>query len=165
MRQITIRRYRPDDAEDLWAVYYSAIHEVAAADYSMEQLDAWAPASFDSSKWAERMRGIAPFVAEGDGAIVGYADVQTNGYIDHFFVAGGAARQGVGSRLMGHIHSVAVAIGVESLFSDVSLTAKPFFEHWDFEIERQQSLAVRGVSLANLRMRKGQLTSTRIRHP
>lgn len=121
---ITIRRYQRDDANALWAVYFSAIHQVAAADYRDEQIEAWAPANFDSAKWSERMRGIAPFVAERDGTIVGYADLQPNGYIDHFFVAGGATRQGIGSRLMEQIHTTAVSSGLESLFSDVSITAR-----------------------------------------
>jgi hypothetical protein len=39
------------------------------------------------------MQGIRPFVAEDEGHIVGYADIQPSGYIDHFFVAGGHARR------------------------------------------------------------------------
>ena len=106
----------------------------------------------------ERVRGIAPFVAERDGTIVGYADVQQSGYIDHFFVAAGATRQGVGSLLMDRIHVTALSAGLKSLFSDVSVTARPFFEHWGFEVEGRQSLVVNGVSLANFRMRKSRLT-------
>jgi putative acetyltransferase len=159
MMAITIRRYRPDDAAALWGVYYSAIHHVATADYSLEQVCAWAPESIDESTWAERMCAISPFVAERDGRTVGYADVQPNGYIDHFFVASVATRQGVGSRLMEHIHSTAASAGLETLFSDVSITARPFFEHWGFEVERQQSVVVRGIELTNFRMRKSQLTS------
>ncbi|KAA8701490.1 GNAT family N-acetyltransferase [Pseudomonas cannabina] len=40
-----------------------------------------------------------PFVAVLDDHIVGYADVQASGYIDHFFVSGFHARQGIGQRL------------------------------------------------------------------
>jgi putative acetyltransferase len=116
MSAVTIREYRSGDARALWRVYYSAIHDVAAADCSNEQIDAWAPASFDEAKWAERMRGIAPFVAERDGQING-------------------------------------------LFSDVSITARPFFEHWGFKVENAQGLTVRGVTPANLRMRKSPITS------
>jgi len=162
MMPITIRRYRSGDATALWGVYFSAIHQVAAADYSPEQISAWAPESVDSAdqaKWAERMFGISPFVAERDGEIVGYADVQPNGYIDHFFVAGGAARQGVGSHLMEHLHAAATSAGLEVLFSDVSVTAKPFFERWGFVVERQQRIVVRGVGLTNFRMRKSRLAS------
>jgi putative acetyltransferase len=159
MNRTIIRSYRTEDDADLWAVFHSAIHEVAAADYTREQVAAWAPAGFDPSKWSERMRGIAPFVAERDGTIVGYADVQENGYIDHFFVAGAVVRQGIGSRLMQSIHAKAVASGLESLFSDVSITAKPFFERWGFIVEKQQEVTVRGITLTNFRMRKSQLTS------
>ena len=157
---ITIRRFRPDDAPALWAVYSSAIRELAVRDYSPEQIDAWAPAAFDQAMWARRMEGIKPFVAERDGAIVGYADVQPDGYIDHFFVAGDAARQGVGTELMKRIHHEAASVGVASLFADVSITARPFFERCGFGVEQQRTLVVSGVALRNFRMRKHQLTST-----
>lgn len=151
---ITIRGYRSDDAPALWAVYFSAIRETAAKDYSPEQIAAWAPETFDQSRWATRMAGIAPFVAERDGIVVGYADVQPNGYIDHFFVAGHAGHQGVGTSLMRQIHSHADSAGLTSLFSDVSITARGFFERWDFAVEQPQSLVVAGISLRNYRMRK-----------
>jgi len=151
---ITVRAYRPEDAPALMAVYHSAIHETAARDYTPEQIAAWAPETLDAERWAQRMAGITPFVAERDGAIVGYADVQANGYIDHFFVAGHAARQGVGTALMRRIHEQAAVLGLPSLFSEVSITARPFFERWGFTVEQQQRMFPRGVELPNFRMRK-----------
>jgi putative acetyltransferase len=152
--QLMIRQFRDEDAPSLWRVYHSAIHGTAARDYSLEQIDAWAPASFDAEKWAARMRGINPFVAERNGEIVGYADVQPDGYIDHFFVAAVAARQGVGSRLMEEIHCTAEAQRLASLFAHVSITARPFFELWRFRVEREQTLVVSNVELKNFLMRK-----------
>ena len=159
LSMIAIRRYRADDVPALWAVFHSAIHQVAARDYSPPQIDAWAPATFDPDMWARRMAGISPFVAERDGEIVGYADVQPSGYIDHCFVAGGATRRGIGSRLMDRIHSHAVSAGLTSLFSDVSITARPFFERWGFVVEKQQRLVLGEISLTNFRMRKDQIAS------
>jgi putative acetyltransferase len=159
---ITIRGYRTEDAPVLWAVFSSAIREIAARDYSPEQIAAWAPDTFDASRWAKRMADIAPFVAERDGHVVGYADVQPNGYIDHFFVAGHAGRQGVGTRLMHEIHSRADSSGLTALFADVSITARPFFERWDFAVEQEQRVFVGEISLTNYRMRKNQLTLKRI---
>lgn len=155
---IAIREYRADDAPALRAVYFSAIREVAAKDYSPKQIAAWAPETYDPSRWAARMAGISPFVAERDGLVVGYADVQPSGYIDHFFVAGHAGRQGVGCALMQQIHSRANALTLTSLFSDVSITARPFFEKWGFAVEAEQSMVVAGISLTNFRMRKIRLT-------
>src|SRR3954452_13994702 len=117
---IVIRDFRSSDSTSLWDVFFSAIHEVAAADYSAEQLDAWAPSWPDLTKWALRMEGIRPFIAEIDGRVVGYADVQPTGYIDHFFVSAAPARRGALSPLMGRIHERAVQRRVRRLFADVS---------------------------------------------
>ena len=149
-----IRLFQVGDEPALREVFFAAVHQTAAADYSPEQLAAWAPAVYDHAAWAERMRGIRPFVAIADGTIIGYADLQPDGYIDHFFVSPTVARQGVGSALMRHIHDGAAARGITRLFSDVSLTARPFFERWGFVVERQQSVDVRGVTLSNVKMSK-----------
>lgn len=149
-----IREFRRGDEPALWKVFFSAIHGTAAAYYNQEQINAWAPAEMDQSRWAERMHGIAPFVAEDQGTIVGYADVQPDGYIDHFFVAATSARQGVGSLLMQRIHEAATAQNIDSLYSNVSLAARPFFEHWGFHVEAAQRVEARGVEMDNFRMRK-----------
>lgn len=156
---LVIRSFRDDDPSALHEVFYSAIHGTASADYTQEQVDAWAPAEVDAERWAERMRGIAPFVAEEAGQVVGYADVQVDGYIDHFFVAASAGRRGVGSALMRQIHEAAAERGVHALYSQVSITARPFFEHWGFVVEAEQRPVTRGVPMTNYLMRKG-LTTT-----
>jgi putative acetyltransferase len=149
-----IRYYRPEDAPALWAIFYAAVHETAAADYSPEQVEAWAPGQLDGERWARRIQDIAPFVAEDAGLVVGYADLQADGYIDHFFVAPSQGRRGVGSALMRHIHQTARERRIKSLYADVSLTAQPFFARWGFVIEAEQLVEVRGIALRNARMRK-----------
>lgn len=97
---------------------------------------------------------MQPFVAEQGGEIVGYADVQPNGYIDHFFVSGRHARQGIGQRLMQRIHQEADALGLTELTSHVSKTAEPFFLRNGFEVVERQLPVRRGVVLQNAVMRK-----------
>ena len=151
---VHVRAFRDDDPPALWEVFHSAIHGTASADYTQEQVDAWSPAEVDQARWAARMREIAPFVAEEDDQIIGYADVQADGYIDHFFVATSAARRGVGSALMRQIHASAVERGIGSLYSNVSITARPFFEKWGFVVESEQRPIARGVTMTNFLMRK-----------
>jgi putative acetyltransferase len=150
--EIAIRNFDPTDAPALWNIFYSAIHQLAAEDYSPQQLAAWAPQQIDLEKWATRMRGISPFIAQVNSKPVGYADVQPNGYIDHFFVSPTVARRGVGTSLMRHIHQQANALQLTRLFSDVSITARPFFEHFDFAVEKTQSVSINGIALTNYRM-------------
>ena len=78
-----IREFQLGDEAGLYTVFLSAIHELASKDYSPEQIEAWAPASFNPELWAKRMQGIRPFVVESHGKRVAYADVQPTGYIDH----------------------------------------------------------------------------------
>jgi putative acetyltransferase len=38
----------------LFEVYYSAIHLLASCDYSLEQIQAWAPRDLDQGLWGKR---------------------------------------------------------------------------------------------------------------
>ena len=149
-----IRRFRIGDEQALYRVFFSAIHDIAVRDYTQEQIDAWAPANIDAEKWVDRMRGINPFVAEIDDEIVGYADVQSSGLIDHFFVSGAHPRRGVGRMLMTAIHAEAERLHLTEFASEVSRTAQGFFTHFGFQIVAQQSQVIRGIVVPNARMRK-----------
>ncbi len=151
---MTIREFRIGDESALYQVFFSAIHEIARQDYTPEQINAWAPTEIDRDQWINKMREIKPFVVEITKQIVAYADVQSNGYIDHFFVSGTVTRQGVGSLLMNHIHQYATAQGIAILTSHVSLTAQPFFTKFGFLIIERCCPVIRGVALSNALMSK-----------
>jgi putative acetyltransferase len=147
-----IRRYEPGEEASLFDIYFTAIHLVASRDYTVEQVQAWAPRDLDAVLWKNKIREINPFVAELNGELVGYADVQSNGYIDHFFVSGKHPRCGIGSLLMTRILAEAASLGVSSLVSHVSRTAQPFFERFGFVVKEQRYPEVRGVVVPNALM-------------
>lgn len=149
-----IRRFTPGDEAALLAVFHSAVHETAARDYTPAQLAAWAPADIDAARWGEHMRHLRPFVVERDGQIVGYADLQPNGYIDHFFVSGPHGRQGVGALLMRRIHAEAQRLGLSAMTADVSRTAQPFFAHHGFVLQELREVVRNGITIPNAWMRK-----------
>lgn len=148
------RRIQIGEEPVLFDIFHSAIHLVASRDYTPEQINAWAPADLDPAIWIKKVRDINPFVVEINEKIVGYADVQSSGYIDHFFVSGHHQRHGVGSLLMSTIFNEAAKLGVTELTSDVSLTAQPFFEKFGFNIIEQRLPKLRGVIVPNALMRK-----------
>jgi putative acetyltransferase len=139
-----LRDFTFGDEPALQAVFYSAVHSIAASDYTEAQLDAWAPERPDTERWTVRMRAIRPFVVEEDGRIVGYAE--TN------------AGRGVGRILMDRIHARAQELKLTRLFSDVSRNAQPFFERFGFLVLEHKTVVVGGVSLPNARMTKDLLT-------
>lgn len=154
MNTISIREFRDGDEAALHTIFYSAVHEVAAADYTSEQIHAWAPADMDMEAWNSKIRTNKPFVAMKDGEIVGFADLQEHGYIDLFFVSGRYPRRGIGGALMTHILQLALEKGLCQLSSDVSRTAEPFFRHYGFKVVERRLPVRRGVTLPNAFMRK-----------
>lgn len=149
-----LRPYQAHDATALWRLFHDTVRHVSSADYSAEQIAAWAPDDLDPAMWQAKMDSIAPLIVEQDGQVLAYADIQPSGYIDHFFVHHQWQRKGVGSLLMREIHRVAEARKLRLLFSNVSITARPFFEAWGFSIKEEQTVAPRGVEMQNYRMEK-----------
>jgi len=152
---IDLRDFRPGDEAALRAVFESAVHEVAIRDYTRAQVDAWAPREHDTQAWAVRMQALRPVVAVVDGVVCGYADLQPDGDIDHFYVAAHAGGRGVGGALMRRILACAAqAPSITQLHAQVSVTAQPFFEHFGFQVVQHQVVEVRGVPLRNALMRR-----------
>lgn len=152
--RVHIRPCRPGEEAALFEVFHSAVHRVASKDYTPEQIQSWAPRNLDKTQWENRIRSIQPFVAEWSGALVGYADLQPTGYIDHFFVSGDHPRRGIGTQLMHHLLDQARARHLPELTSDVSRTAQPFYERFGFAVVEQRTPSLSGVIIPNAFMRR-----------
>jgi len=100
------------------------------------------------------MSELNPFVVVQGKDILGYADVQPNGYIEHFFESGFHSRQGIGTLLMQRIHLEALQQKISHLSADVSITAQPFFSKNGFQLIKLRYPIVREVVLPNAHMRK-----------
>ncbi len=149
-----IRRFQPGDEPGLYAVHCSAIEGIASRDYTPEQIRAWLPEDGELASWAQRVRGLAPFVALDGEEIVGYADLQADGLIDHFFVSGHRPGRGIGALLMRRIHEEAGLLGLSGLHAHVSLSAEAFFRRFGFEVVERRTPVRRGLALPNALMRK-----------
>jgi putative acetyltransferase len=154
-KEVTIRRYKLEDAEDLANIYYNTIHRINSKHYTQEQVDAWAPeTSLNAKRWAEKFERTQPFVAVADESIVGFAEFEPDGHIDCFYCHHDWIGKGVGSKLMQAIEELARTQGIKRIFSEVSITAKPFFERCGFHVLVQQTVVMRGIELTNYKMEK-----------
>lgn len=149
-----VRRLTNGEEIACLGVYFSSIRDIASRDYTPVQIAAWAPEDMDPKKWASHLRQLRPFVVVIGGEIAGYADVQPNGYIDHFFVSGHYPKQGIGTLLMKTIHDEARRLDLKELTSNVSKTAEGFFLRHGFEVVERGFPVRRGVTLQNALMRK-----------
>ncbi|OWK40348.1 putative acetyltransferase [Fimbriiglobus ruber] len=148
-----IRHFRPDDIPTLVALFRDTIRRVNSRDYSPEQVRAWAPDDVDPARWAT-LTDRFTVVAEMGGHVAGFADLETDGHVDRFFVHADYQRQGVGRALLAALVAEAVRVGMGRLFAEVSITARPFFTRHGFSVLAEQVIQVRGVSMTNFRMER-----------
>ena len=153
-RVMHVRDLQPGEEGVLWHLFYNTIHHVNVRDYSESQVCAWAPENCEPGIWEKKMHAISPFVAQIKEEIIGYSDLQSDGLIDHFFVHHEWQRRGVGRLLMTEIERRASLGRIGQLETHASITARPFFEAFGFEVVREQEPDIRGVKLKNYFMRR-----------
>ena len=149
-----VRKYQPGEERELWNLFYNTVRTVNLGDYTQQQVEAWAPDDADMAKWQKRMRGIDPYVCVENNTIIGYSDVQTSGYIDHFYVHYQWQRRGVGKLLFQTIEAKAIELQIKELTSAVSITARPFFESRGFNVVTPQEVFIGDVGFRNYKMLK-----------
>lgn len=149
---VTLRPYRPDDCPALAALFYQTVHTVNAAHYTPAQLDAWAPAGGpDLAAWDESFRAHLTLVAELDGKLAGFGDMDTAcGYLDRLYVHKDFQGRGVATALCGALEQAAAG----PVTTHASVTARPFFARRGYRVLRAQQVERRGVRLANYVMEK-----------
>jgi len=128
------------------------VHNVNIRDYDENQIAAWAPDDLDINIAIEKFREIDPFVVIKEGEIIVYADIQPDGYIDHFYGHHEFQGQGIGSRLFASLEKQARETGILEMYSNVSITARPFFEAMGFSVVKEQVLRIQDQKLKNYRM-------------
>jgi GNAT superfamily N-acetyltransferase len=122
--------------------------------YSAEQLHAWAPQAPDPRTWHERTGSRLTLVAEAEDEVLGFAEMEEDGHLDMLYVRKDAVGRGVGSRLYRAVERRARERGLERVFTEASITARPFFERKGFCVVREQTVTVRGVAMTNFAMEK-----------
>ena len=146
-----IRAYRPGDCREMAELFHRTVHEVSAADYSPEQLDAWSDGRPDLEAWNRSFLSHDTRVAVEQGRVVGFADMDPSGYLDRLYVSAEHQREGIATALCDALER---ALRAERVVTHASLTARPFFERRGYRVIQAQQVLRRGVLLTNFVMEK-----------
>jgi putative acetyltransferase len=149
-----IRKYEIADTAQIVQLFYDTVHQINIHDYTKAQVDAWAPADINIEIWIKSLSSKLTFVAEDGGIIVGFGQLETNGHIDCFYCHKDFQRKGVGTQILEHIESKAKDLGIDKIFTEASITAKPFFERHKFIAIKKQAVERRGQKFINFIMKK-----------
>jgi putative acetyltransferase len=155
MDLVKVRRSRPEDIETIAWLFTETIHAVNTGDYKPDQLSAWAPRPPDIASWRERLEGeTIVLVAERGLQILGFAGFTPDGHLGLLYTHARFLRQGIAAVLLRAIEDEVRCHGVDHLFAEVSVTARPFFDQAGFRLITAQTVERRGKEFINYRMEK-----------
>ena len=150
-----IRSFRDGDAEAIAATFFRAVRELGLRHYNPAQVLAWAPILPDLAEVRARAQdGRLCLVAEANGRVVCYGDLEANGHIDHLFCRPEASGTGLAGTLLEQLLGAAKNQAVSRVFVEASAGAQGLFMRKGFTNVERHDFMLRGVPVFHYRMDK-----------
>ena len=164
-----LRKYHPRDCAEMARLFYDTVHTVNAADYTKEQLDAWADGQVDLEKWNASFLEHDTLVAVEGEKIVGFGDMDSTGYLDRLYVHKDHQKKGIATAICDRLersHRKRAAFRTETdgnarqeereraeltFTTHASITARPFFEKRGYVVKKEQQVERRAKREAESR--------------
>lgn len=141
-----LRAYQPNDFLEVYALFKDTVQRINRKDYSDKQIKAWLQS--DPALFQKRLSMHKSYVVTVQDKIVGFGDIDDTGYLDHLYVAADNQRTGIATCLMEQLEKEVSG----SIYADVSITARPFFEKRKYKVVKHQTVLCHGVKLHNYKM-------------
>lgn len=151
---IKIRLFEAQDVEQIARLFHETVRDVNIRDYSDQQVRAWAPDNIHFRNWLEICSNRFTVVADDEGVIAGFGELEPNGHIDCFYCHKAYQRCGVGRQIYQAIEAQAIELSISRLFTEASITAKPFFQRMGFSVIKAQEVTRRSETFINYAMEK-----------
>lgn len=123
---ITIRAFKPDDAEAVSTLIRHTMATSNSADYPLERLQPLMD-YFSPEKVLHLSKERICLVAEIDGQVIGTVALE-GAELCTFFIHPEFQGKGIGSQLLTAIERAAIEAGLRAIHTDASLTGAPFYE-------------------------------------
>lgn len=153
--QYKLRKLSEEDIPVLQTLFRETVLHVNVRDYTREEVEDWASCG-DSVEHMKDLLARNDYVAalnERD-EIIGFSSMNAEGYLHSLFVHKDYQQVGVGSLLLSAVEKKAREYGVAEITSEVSLTARSFFEKRGYEVVKVQKRRANRLELTNFVMRK-----------
>ena len=148
-----VRLFRPEDTQQIAQLFHDTVRKINIRDYSLAQVMAWSPTDLYFRNWLECSTKFT-YVATENKKILGFGELEANGHIDCFYIHYQHQGCGIGSSIYQAIETKARELNLSRLFTEASITAKPFFIKQGFEVINPQQVSCRGETFTNYLMAK-----------
>jgi putative acetyltransferase len=147
-----IKKATKKDIPVLKKLFTETVLEVNRKDYSEEQTKDWASCGTELSKWENRLIQFNHYIYLKGTETVGFVAFNQQGFINSMFVSKDYQRSGIAQSLMNFTLQECKKNQVIKLTSEVSITAKPFFEKNGFVVIQKQNAKANQLTLVNYLM-------------
>lgn len=154
MSSIKIEIAEEKDLHSMQKLFTSTIESVCSADYTPAQIEVWTSSVENQERWQKMVEDQYVLLAKKGDKLLGFATLANGDYVDFFYVHKDHQGQGVAKLLYKKIEKEAMDKGASELSSDVSITARAFFERQGFYVVKEQKIEKKGVILTNFKMQK-----------
>lgn len=151
---MTLRNGKLEDLAELQQLFVDTVKTICRNDYNAEQIKVWTSGIENIERWEKILKTQYVIVAEQENKILGFATLENGNYIDLFYVHKDFQRKGVAQKLYEEIEVEARRKRQIKITSDVSITARPFFEHIGFDGITEQRNEKQGLEFLNYEMTK-----------
>jgi len=149
---LAVRRYVPQDLDEVIQVFLQSIRQIARADYDSEQVHAWAQA--DQAVWSQRCASRPTWIAVVDDAVAGFTEFEQDGHLDMMYVHPRFKRLGVAKALLQAVEGYARSASITRVYTEASITARPFFERYGFTLVEHERVLRNGQYFDRFKMDK-----------
>jgi len=154
MLNFKIRQANLEDLNEMQNLFVETVQSVCENDYTSKQIEIWTSGIKNLERWKGIINEQYCAVAKLDGIMVGFCSLKDGNYLDMIYVHKDLLKCGIAHKLYEEIEKEARNLKVDSITSDVSLTALPFFERIGFAIVKKNRVVINGTELINYKMLK-----------
>lgn len=148
-----IRKATEQDIPSITKLFKETIETINSKDYNEEQVKVWSAGHMITDRWINRLSAQYFIVCIIDEVIAGIGSITPDGYLDMMYVHKDYQGRGVASALLDELLASAANNNISVITSDVSITARPFFEKKGFITEARQEIIINHVCLTNFKMK------------
>ena len=146
-----LRKYTSNDCIALTELFYNTVHHINRKDYTQYQCNVWATKTVDLEQWNNSFLQHYCIVAEKNGVIVGFGDIDKTGYLDRLFVHYKYQHKKIASAICDELEK---AVNVTEIITYASITAKGFFEKRGYKVIKEQQVKKNCIFFQNYVMTK-----------
>ncbi len=149
---LKFRQANLNDLEEIQELFVETIKSTCKNEYNKQQIDAWVSSVENKERWKSILANQYFLIAEINNKMVGYGSLENGNYLDFMYVHKDFLRKGIANLIFEKLKAKSLELGFEKLTSDVSKTARPFFETKGFKVIRENKNMMKDVEIINYHM-------------